>query len=130
MQRIGILGYGSRISGVVHNVVRQAKGQVSVEAFYDRSGKARDRATADYPDIRVCNSTEELVGIDELDWIFIGSFNAAHHEHAIPAIHAGKHVFCEKPLATTLDQQFNESAKLEKEIRKSLKVLGYGGVAR
>ena len=101
MKRIGVLGYGSRISGVLNNVVKAVPDQVKIEAFYDRSDKALDRARKANPDIRVCKSTEELVGIDELDWVFIGSFNGAHHEHAVPAINAGKHVFCEKPLATT-----------------------------
>jgi predicted dehydrogenase len=101
MKRIGVLGYGGRISGVINRVVKEAKGKVSVDAFYDPSKTAHARAAKEYPGIRACKSVKELVGIKELDWIFIGSFNALHRDHAIAAINAGKHVFCEKPLATT-----------------------------
>src|SRR5206468_7637583 len=38
-----------------------------------------------------------------VSWIMIGSPNNLHCKHAVAALRAGKHVFCEKPLATTLD---------------------------
>jgi len=101
MKKIGVLGYGSRIAGVLNNVVALAPDEIRVDAFYDASEKAVARVTEANPDLRVCKSAEEVVGIDDLDWIFIGSFNAAHRDHAIAALNADKHVFCEKPLATT-----------------------------
>ena len=101
MKKIGVLGYGRRIEHVLKNVVQLAGGEISVPAFYDTSDKGIARVTAGTPGIQVCRSVEELVGRADLDWIFIGSFNAAHHDHALAAIQAGKHVFCEKPLATT-----------------------------
>ncbi len=104
MKRIGVIGYGRRIEHVLKNVLEEAGGEVRVEAFHDTSEAARERVTAHQPGIRVCRSVEELVGLDGLDWIFIGSFNAAHREHAVAALEAGRNVFCEKPLATTLQQ--------------------------
>jgi len=101
MKRIGVLGYGRRMEHVLRKVVELADGAVTVAAFHDASRQAVERVTGAHPGIRVCGSVGELVGIGELDWIFIGSFNAAHRDHAVAAIEAGKHVFCEKPLATT-----------------------------
>ncbi len=101
MKQVGVLGFGRRIEHVLRNVVQAANGQVSVTAVHDISAAAIQRATAAYPPARVCGSVAELVGIPELDWVFVGSFNAAHHDHAVAAMRAGKHVFCEKPLATT-----------------------------
>ncbi|MDX1682392.1 MAG: Gfo/Idh/MocA family oxidoreductase, partial [Phycisphaeraceae bacterium] len=114
MKRVGVLGYGSRITGVLNNVIKMSDGKVSVDAFYDNSPEAVARVTERQPDIRVCNSVEELVGIDELDWIFIGSFNAMHRDHAIPALEAGKHIFCEKPLATTMEDCLDIAKAREK----------------
>ncbi len=101
MKRVGVIGYGRRMEHVLANVVQQAEGAVRVDAFFDRSGQARERVVAAQPGIRACGSVEELLGLD-LDWIFIGSFNAFHRDHAVAALEAGRHVFCEKPLATTL----------------------------
>lgn len=44
----------------------------------------------------------ELIGRDDIDLIDINAPSDAHKEIAIAAAEAGKHVFCEKPLALTL----------------------------
>jgi hypothetical protein len=43
---------------------------------------------------------EKTAGVD---WVLIGSKNYLHKEHCVAAFRAKKHVFCEKPLAITLD---------------------------
>ncbi|HAS83300.1 MAG TPA: gfo/Idh/MocA family oxidoreductase [Verrucomicrobia bacterium] len=104
MKRIGVLGFGRRINSVLKNLMSVADGNVSVVAFYDNSAKAVERISAEYPGIRVCSSVEELVTSPDVDWVFIGSFNAAHCGHAVAALDAGKDVFCEKPVATNRQQ--------------------------
>ncbi len=44
----------------------------------------------------------DLVNRDDIDIIDINAPSNAHHEIAIAAAEAGKHLFCEKPLAITL----------------------------
>lgn len=44
----------------------------------------------------------ELVADPAVDVVDITAPNALHHEMALAAIEAGKHVYCEKPLAVTL----------------------------
>ena len=55
---------------------------------------------------------EDLVARDDLDIVSIGVPNHLHHPIAIAALNSGKHVFCEKPLATTGDfaQQMADAA--------------------
>lgn len=101
MKNIGVIGYGRRMEHVVTNVIQCGGGEIRVVAFHDTSAHAVERVTAGNPGLRVCQSVDELVGLKEVDWVFIGSFNASHRDHAVAAINAGKHVFCEKPLATT-----------------------------
>lgn len=46
----------------------------------------------------------KLLERDDIDLVDIGTPGVSHAEIAIAAAKAGKHVFCEKPLATTLDE--------------------------
>src|SRR5690606_35688713 len=45
---------------------------------------------------------EQMLGRDDVDIIHIAAPPATHAELAMRALHAGKHVLCEKPLATTV----------------------------
>src|SRR5258708_15157017 len=44
----------------------------------------------------------ELLKDTRVDGIFVSSPNALHAEHVVQAAEAGKHVLCEKPIATTI----------------------------
>ena len=52
---------------------------------------------------RAYGSAEELIAADDIDVIHICSPNATHAAYASAALAAGKHVICEKPLATSGD---------------------------
>lgn len=47
---------------------------------------------------KVAQSYTELLQLPELDAVYIPSPNGYHYTHALAALEAGKHVFCEKPL--------------------------------
>ena len=66
-----------------------------------------ERATSDWFD---------LINDDSLDLISITSPNAFHKEMAIAALNAGKHVYCEKPLAPTMEdcEEMVSQAKVSK----------------
>ncbi len=49
----------------------------------------------------VCASLDELLARDDVDAILIATPSGLHAESALPALKAGKHVLCEKPLEIT-----------------------------
>lgn len=61
-------------------------------------------AAARYGFARSTGDWRNLVTDPEVDVVDITSPNALHHEMAMAAIAAGKHIYCEKPLSVTLAQ--------------------------
>ena len=45
----------------------------------------------------------ELVARPDIDTIAVTSPDYCHEEHAVAALQAGKHVFCEKPMTITIE---------------------------
>lgn len=62
------------------------------------------RAAADIGAERAVGSVEALVGSDDVDVVHVCTPNHLHHPVAMAAVAAGKHVVCEKPLATSSEE--------------------------
>jgi len=66
----------------------------------------------------------EMLGLTELECIFVISSTDQHADHMIAALEAGKHVFSEKPLAITLEKCLKVKKVVERH--KELKaVVGF-----
>ena len=102
--RIAVIGCGSRASVVISNFLKAAGGRASVRRYYDPAPLALDETLAKWnaADALRAASLEEAVGAPDIDLVGIFSPNARHCEAILAALAAGKRVFSEKPLATTL----------------------------
>jgi predicted dehydrogenase len=101
--RIGVLG-AARIAPLA--LLRPARSvpEVEVLAVAARDeGRAR-RFAARHGIARVHPGYAELVADPELDAVYNPLPNALHCEWTIRALEAGKHVLCEKPLASNADE--------------------------
>jgi predicted dehydrogenase len=102
--RVGLIGAGERLRGLIkHLRQRHPDAPVRFVAVCDPHAEAAQgvaRVAGDKP--RVYQDYSSLVTDPEIDWVWIGSWNCFHREHAIAAMRAGKHIFLEKPLATNL----------------------------
>jgi predicted dehydrogenase len=100
---LGLIGTGGRLRHVVKNLCA-ADHRIKVAAFYDPDPVSIEAMKKEFGTTPVvCQSVEELVALDSIGWVFIGSPNYRHSEQAVAALRAGKDVFCEKPLATSLE---------------------------
>ncbi len=80
-----------------------AAAEADLVAVYSRD-RGRAEAFAQKHGARAAfDSLEELLADSRVEAVFLCSPNALHAQHAIQAARSGKHVLCEKPMTTTLD---------------------------
>ena len=126
--RLGVIGAGGRMRTILRGLLREAaKDSIRVTAVYDPDAGSHQAMRAELgQDFESVASEEALARHPDVDWVFIGSWNNVHARQAIAALEAGKHVFCEKPLATT----FEDCLAIRDAVRKSGKVFAFGLVLR
>jgi len=100
--RIGMIGPGSR--GQYHLSLLKQIPEAEVVALCDIYKPNLDAAKAMFPDARTYEDYRELLDDKEVDAVMITTPLDRHYRMAMDAIAAGKHVFCEKALAYTMDQ--------------------------
>ncbi|MEI3102418.1 MAG: Gfo/Idh/MocA family oxidoreductase [Oscillospiraceae bacterium] len=100
MIKIGILGCG-KIAQVRHIPEYAENPDVELAGFYNPSRKRAEEQAEKYGG-KVYDTAEELLADKSIDAVSICAANYAHAELTIKALEAGKHVLCEKPMATTL----------------------------
>jgi myo-inositol 2-dehydrogenase / D-chiro-inositol 1-dehydrogenase len=96
--RVGVIGAGG--IGRIHAENLQAIDGVRVSSVLDVSvPRAEELAAA--CDARVLTELPPM--LDEVDAVYVCSPPTFHREHVLAAASAGVHVFCEKPLAGTIE---------------------------
>lgn len=96
---LGVLG-AAAIARDFAAGVRDSK-NVSIVAVASRSLAKAQQFAASYQIPRALDSYEALLADAEVEAIYLPLPNSMHAEWALHAVAAGKHVLCEKPLATS-----------------------------
>ena len=102
MIQIGVIGCG-RIAQVRHLPEYAERKDCRIHAVYDIN-PARTREVAQRYGAEPCASYQQLLAMPEIDAVSVCTANATHAEITIAALRAGKHVLCEKPMGTTLEE--------------------------
>src|SRR3569623_1317472 len=98
---IGIVGCG--MFGESHLQAFRAVPGAEVRALFDLDRARAKKLAEEFGIATVCGSLEELCALEEIDAVDVVTAEAAHRQPVLAALSHGKHVFVEKPLATTLD---------------------------
>lgn len=126
----GPSGYGLALVGCgafgtfVLDAVRDIPG-VRVAACAD-ADRQRAQALAGRYGAAVRAGVEEVAALPDVDVIVLATPPAAHADAAVTALRAGKHVFCEKPMALTVE----DAARVEAASRHSDGVFAVDHVLR
>jgi predicted dehydrogenase len=102
---LGIAVVGTGRAGLVHaRNFASGVGGARLVALADPSEEALAAASAETGCERTFADPLEAVAADDVDAVVIASPTFTHADLAVAALAAGKHVLCEKPLASTLDE--------------------------
>lgn len=97
--QIGLIGAG-RIVETIHLPMLTTMPSVQVVGIYDPQQERAAAMARQFGVPTVCRSHEELLQLD-LDAVLVACPNIQHAPMTLAALAAGKHVICEKPMATT-----------------------------
>jgi myo-inositol 2-dehydrogenase/D-chiro-inositol 1-dehydrogenase len=100
MMRFALAGYGAW--GRLHAQTLQRLPEAELHAVFCHSDSSAAAAAADLPGVAVHRDYARMLEVVPTDAVDIVVPNVLHADFACVALEAGRHVFLEKPLATTL----------------------------
>lgn len=99
---VGLIGHGYWGPNLLRNYLEL--GTANLKWVCDLSPDRLKKAVTRYPSLLTTACVDDVIGDPEVDAILIATPISSHHELAMRALQAGKHVFVEKPLATSVAQ--------------------------
>jgi predicted dehydrogenase len=123
--RVGVLGCGPIAQAAHFESCTKAR-NAELYAICDVADDLRDRMAATHAPTTSYNDYDKMLADPALEAVIIATSDAFHVPAALRALQAGKHVLCEKPLATSVE----EAESLRAAIKASGCVLQVGHMKR
>ena len=103
MVRFGIIGT-NWISGDFIEAIKITEG-AEVKAVYSRKRETAEEFVKKYniENCRIFTDLEKMAESEEIDAVYVGSPNSLHSSQSILCLKNKKHVICEKPIATKVE---------------------------
>lgn len=115
--KMGLIGAG--LIGQAHSmmlrlIADRTEGSVRIDSIYDVAHVAAEKLVAKWPGAKSAASVREVLDDPAIDAVFICTPTASHREICIDAARAGKHIFCEKPLAMSAAETAEMQVAIER----------------
>lgn len=85
------------------DAVKDSEG-IECIGIYSRKEESGRKLADAYGVEKVYTDLDEMLAVDDIDFIYVASPNSLHYEQSLKALQAGKNVICEKPFTSTLAQ--------------------------
>ncbi len=122
--KVGIIGAGN--ISKYHIDAYRKNPDVELYALCDINESRLKMMGEKYGVSRLFTDKDEMLKLDELDAVSVCTWNSEHAPATIAALNAGKHVLCEKPMATNVE----DAIKMKEAAEKNGKLLMIGFVRR
>ncbi len=99
--KLGVIGLGPRGRDIIGALQLQAEAEIAVVC--DHYPVALRRSAANVPGAKTAEDYKTILDDKEIKAVIIATPSHQHKDIALAALQAGKHVYCEAPMATTLD---------------------------
>ncbi len=99
--RIGLIGFGQWGREIAETLSRMPEAKLA--AICDTYDVMLRRAERSYPDADRISDYAALLDRDDVNAVIIATPTHQHRQVALDAIAAGKHVYCEAPMASSID---------------------------
>lgn len=123
--RVGVLGCGP-IAQAAHFESCTKASNADLYAICDVADDLRGRMAATHAPQKAFADYDDMLADPDLEAVIIATSDSFHVPAAIRALEAGKHVFCEKPVATSIEAV----EELKRSVKASGKVLQIGHMKR
>ena len=99
--KIGIIGVGNISNAHINAYLNNPDAELY--AFCDINAERLKEMGEKYGVTRLFTDKDEMLKLSEIDAVSVCTWNSEHAPCSIAALNAGKHVLCEKPMATTVE---------------------------
>ncbi len=121
---LGFIGTGKQARGLAKQFAKKPMATALAAADVDK--QKLDLFKSENPSVETCEDFNAILGRKDIDAVVIAMPDHWHAVAAVMSAHAGKHIYCEKPMAHTVE----EGRAMVKAVRKNDVIFQTGSMQR